>query len=83
MTTYTPTNREKARRWNNSQLLAVSLAIDHDSGYSANLGIECPVCHEPTLDYEEVTMIDVVAWCRTCKTGYQQGNPRKTQKRRS
>lgn len=64
---------EQPNGWSNSQLLQVCNAIYSDQGFAANT-IACPVCGEDALDYEQFSFADAVAWCRTCKTGYKQGD---------
>lgn len=63
--------------WNNSNLISVSLAIDHDqrdNRMAANVGIECPVCKQQLLDYDRKNIFTLVAWCRGCLTGLKQGS---------
>ena len=69
--------RERGMAWTNSELIAVSLAMQQDREYAANVGIRCPVCETNSLDYERFNVFDAVAWCRECQTGLQQGKGEK------
>jgi len=63
-----------ARKWGDLQSLVVMLAVHRDHGYSANIDIECPICHENTLSYEKENFFRFSAWCSNCESGIKQGN---------